>query len=230
MPAAIRIFTAVACATVLASMGLAQAAGASKPSRPRSYADRAELLVKLGEKLECKTQEPRKGWCLAAEGYRTGTAGEFTPGAPRLLVGLSMRVDLGGGDVAVLEEPVISAIAVRKEGRLTLGATMEVRPSGSGETTQFKEVASALKAMLDSNSAAVSLPETFHRRLAAWADRAGLQMYNVTTGWEFAGTMGELRRVGDFWVMLGAPRRKTGILLGIYTEPTWSSPDAGTAR
>lgn len=234
MPAALRSLPALSCAALAVIAGLVFAApNPGKPSRPRSYADKDELLAKLSENFECKTKpESHKGWCAALEGYPTGTTEEF-PAGKQLLVGLMMRVDLGSGDVAYTEDPSVSALAINHEGRQTYGAFADIKPDGAAEKKRLGDVAAQLGARLAAGEpGAAPLPESVAKNIELWAASGLRQMYRERTGWQFAGIMGELRKVGAYWVIVGAPKNKPGILLGVYTGyskvPDAAGLDGGT--
>lgn len=234
MPSALRSLLALSCAAVAVLAGLVFAGpNPGKPSRPRSYADREELLAKLCERFECKTKpETHRGWCAALEGYPTGSTEEFTPGT-QLLAGLMMRVDLGSGDAAYTEDPAVSALAISHEGRQTYGAFADVKPDGAGEKKQLTDVAAQLGRLLSGEPGTPALPQTVAKNIELWAGGGLRQMYRERTGWQFAGLMGEMRKVGPYWVIVGAPKNKPGILLGVYTPYSKvpdPAPDAGTPR
>lgn len=233
MPASLRSIPALSCAALALIAGLVLAApNPGKPSRPRSYADKDELLGKLSEKFDCKTKpETHKGWCTALDGYPAGTTEEFSSGT-QLLAGLMMRVDLGSGDVAYTEDPAVSALAISHEGRQTYGAFADVKPDGAAEKKRLADVAAQLGRLLSGEPGTPSLPESVAKNIELWAGGGLRQMYRERTGWQFAGIMGELRKVGSYWVIVGAPKNKPGILLGVYTPytkvPDSVGPDGGT--
>jgi hypothetical protein len=233
MPSALRSTPALPCVALAVMAGLVFAApNPGKPSRPRSYADRDELLIKVSERFECKAKpEAHKGWCAALDGYPTGTTEEFAPGT-QLLAGLMMRVDLGSGDAAFTEDPAVSALAISHEGRQTYGGFADVKPDGSVDKKRLADVAAQLGRILSGEPGTPSLPESVARNIELWAREGLRQMYRERTGWQFAGLMGELRKVGPYWVIVGAPKNKTGILFGVYTAyskvPDAASPDGGT--
>lgn len=72
-------------------------------------------------------------------------------------------------------------------------------------------------AMLEGRKASVERPAYINELLAVWSRRANHLVEQKDTAWVLKGTPIALRKVGERWGLVGAPKTGDGILVSVFT-------------
>ncbi|WP_164017774.1 hypothetical protein [Pyxidicoccus trucidator] len=183
----------------------------------RFEAEKVVLLPGLVAKYTCekpgrKTPHPL---CDAAQGEQKGTAAEIR--GKNALMGLTWAVKRGKSGKVEVSAPWLSGLALNKDSVGVWGAITDITPENAEEKRMLGRLAKDFAAMLEGRKASVKRPAYIDELLAVWSKTANHLVEQQDTAWVFKGTPITLRKVGERWVMLGAPKNGEGILLSVFT-------------
>ena len=71
-------------------------------------------------------------------------------------------------------------------------------------------------AQLEGRKTGVQRPAYILELLEVWSKTANHLVEKKDTAWQFKGTPSALRKVGERWVLVGAPKQGEGILVGVF--------------
>jgi hypothetical protein len=185
----------------------------------RFEAERGPVLQALSAKYACdKPAKTPKPLCAVAQIDEKGTAEDIR--GKNTFVGLTWMVKRGKAGKAELSEPKVSALALNKDSVGVWGALTEIAPQNAEERKMLAGLAKDYTALLEGRKATVSLPADVRALLAVWSKSANQLVEKKDGAWVIKG--GAIRKVGERWVVVGAPRGGEGIIVSIfvpYVEP-----------
>jgi hypothetical protein len=180
----------------------------------------AGLLEDLKKEVGCPSATSKhRLWCIAADGWEGGAAGELP--ASGLYVGLTLSLADGEPVGDWLETGVtFSALGVRADGGVHKARVAALVPSNQEEAELITPAAESVTAVLRAEAKEVTLPKDLVTYLADLPAAADYEMTRGEKGWTWTGAAAtELRRVGDFWVAIEVPPDgPPGILVSIFTD------------
>lgn len=171
------------------------------------------MLGKLAEAAKCSDKaSPWRSWCIATQ-WSTGKAGELPKG--KVLVGTTIQLE-DGYDVgkALSERVSFVALAIDASGKVKL---TDVKPESADEQKAVAEAIFNTAAVLKGKAKTAKLP----KQLAGYLRTLkGSYDVNVTSGaWTWQGaSRSQLRRVGDFWVVIEKPAKGNGVFATVLTD------------
>jgi hypothetical protein len=183
--------------------------------------DAAELtaaLRGLHDAAGCATSGPLHVWCPAADGW----AGAKTPALPRAKVLVGITVELaedGDASRAVLDTVTLSALAFRSDGKQTLIKLTMIKPTSDDEVRSLTQAVASIALVLKGKAAAAELPKDLTGYLAGLPADASYPVTKGARGWTWTGaSRGELRRVGDVWVVVETAASGDGYFVSVFVD------------
>lgn len=183
----------------------------------RFETERKVLLPALSAKYTCE-KPGRKAphpLCDVALGEQKGTAPEIR--GKNALMGLTWAVKRGRSGKVEVSAPWLSALALNKDSVGVWGALTDITPEDAEEKRMLGKLAKDFAAMLEGRKASVERPAYINELLAVWSRSANHLVEQKDTAWVFKGTPITLRKVGERWVLVGAPKKGDGILVSVFT-------------
>jgi hypothetical protein len=182
----------------------------------RFEAEKVVLIPGLVAKYACekpsrKTPHPL---CDAAQAQQKGTAAEIR--GKSALMGLTWAVRRGKSGRVEVSAPWLSGLALNKDSVGVWSAITDITPQDAEEKRMLGKLTKDFAAMLEGRKASVERPTSVSELLAVWSRSADHLLEKKDTAWVFKGTPIALRKVGERWVLLGAPKDGEGILLSVF--------------
>jgi hypothetical protein len=179
-----------------------------------------ELLSQVGDALGCpKSSSEQRAWCIAADGWARGQAGEL-PADPSLLVGLSLSLPEDDPVDKALEQTVHFAALGVRGGAQPLARIASMQPSDADEQKLLDPAVAGVTAVFKGESDAVALPKELRDYLADLPS-AGYSARKGERGWTWksGSTHAELRKAGTYWIAVEWPEKgDRGIFVSIFTS------------
>jgi hypothetical protein len=178
---------------------------AATPTAPPVSRDERikELLDGVNKAADCANPESNfKSWCLAAQGWATGTAAELPLGGSALL-GLTVTLGTDEPIPTVLADGVsVSILAVRNEnGSPPTAQISTINPSTSEEANALKEAMFNLGLVLKGKAEGALVAGELIDFAGTLPGAASNPLKQSERGWSFENPEAvEIRRVGDMWV------------------------------
>lgn len=195
------------------------------PAAP-SLAD--AMIKKAGKAVGCPSKTtPHRVWCIAADGWKSGTAAPLLGTGPtRTYCGLVL--------VVAEDRPVdfnttrLAALVVRGEGPKRFGKIISITPDNPKESKMMAEAVFNLAKVFKGFWSTAPIPLPLMSFLAGMAAKANFPMTKGSKGWKVAGKLpGEVRKVGPFWVSVETDTKgRKGIFLGVFTDRVKAKPVA----
>lgn len=184
----------------------------------RFDADKKALLSALSAKYACDKPGGKKAphpLCDVAQAEQRGTAEDIR--GTNMLLGLTWAVKRGRSGKVEVGAPRLSALALNRDSVGVWGALTDITPENAAEKRMLGKLTKDVTAQLEGRKASVERPATVDELLAVWSKSANQPVEKQDTAWVFKGTPVTLRKVGERWVMVGAPRTGDGILVSMFT-------------
>jgi hypothetical protein len=186
-------------------------------------AERGPVLEALAARYKC--QKPRKApepMCDVALSEQNGTAADIR--GENALVGLSWFVKRGKGGKVEVGAPMLSALLLKKDSVGVWGGITNITPQDAAEKRMLAQLTKDYEALLRGKRSTVALPKDVSELLPVVLKVANNLVEKKDNAWVFKGTPGALRKVGERWVMLGAPRIGEGIVVGVFVPQEAGGP------
>jgi hypothetical protein len=181
----------------------------------RYEAAQRPVLKALSAKYKC--QKPRKApepMCEVALSERSGTAADIQ--GQNAMVGLSWLIKRGKGGRVEVSTPVLSALALNQDGDEFWGAVTNITPQDDAEKKQLTQLTKDYEALLRGKKSKVTPPDGVKGLLAVWSKTANHPLEKKDNAWTFQGAPGALRKVGERWVLMGAPRSGGELAVSVF--------------
>lgn len=173
------------------------------------------VLKALAAKYKCqKPRKAREPMCEVALSEQNGTAADIQ--GQNAMVGLSWIIKRGKGGRVELSAPVLSALALNQDGDEVLGAVTSITPQHDAEKKQLTQLTMDYEALLRGKKSKVTSPDGVKGLLAVWSKTADHPMEKKDNAWVFKGAPGALRKVGEHWVLMGAPRSGGELAVSVF--------------
>ncbi|MFP2905912.1 hypothetical protein ACLESD_12805 [Pyxidicoccus sp. 3LFB2] len=182
----------------------------------RFEADKAVLIPALVAKYACAkpSKKPPHPLCDAAQGGQKGTAAEVR--GKNALVGLTWAVRRGKSGKVEVSAPRLSGLALNKDSVGVWSAITDITPQDAEEKRMLGRFTQDLASQLEGRKASVARPAAVTELLTVWSGYADHLLEKKDTAWVFKGTPITLHKVGERWVLLGAPKSGEGIVLSVF--------------
>lgn len=208
------LFLAAACIIGIAFFGCRStkerrtAERLAPSSSPESGGDATDdMLRALSLAADCAgPRRPRLPWCVVAEGWPSGTAGNLI--SKRALLGLRVQVSESADNrFAILHQTRLAALAIRTDaGRNNRAALTELVPDNDAERAELSAVLPAMQDVLDGSQERVALGTRLYRFIALEGS-ASNALDEQPNRWRFRGRYPtEIRRVGALWCVVERSR------------------------
>jgi hypothetical protein len=164
---------------------------------------------------------PQRVWCIAADGWATGTPGKLPMGKVLIGVTINRTVDATGPwDLNADPTIGLAALAVRHDGAANELRLTDVTPSDDDEKLMLLQTVGNVAAVLKNRQKLVKVPKDLATYLRSLGKKSGHFATKGATGWTWTGeSAGELRKVGKFWVVIETPKTGAdGRFITILTE------------
>ncbi len=193
---------------VLACVAVGSVALADKPADPVAMA-----LGELQTAAKCEDKASVwRPWCIAAA-YETGTAAALPKG--KVLVGMTIELEQRKSVTDALSNKVsFVALAIGKDGKVKL---TDVKPTSAAEQQSVGEAVAAATMVFKGKAKTAKLPAD----LAAYFKtlKGAYPAKKTGKAWTWAGaSASQLRKVGQFWVVIEVPKAKNGVFATILTD------------
>lgn len=204
-----------------AAVALALAAAPASAKRARPDPTRT-VLADLHVAASCDdAKSPLRLWCIAADGWATGTAGKLPMG--KVLLGITIERQVGGPTPwDLLADPTIRLVAlvVRHDGAANELRLIDITPSNDAEKQAIALTIGNLAAQFKGKGGTVKVSKDLAAYLKGELKKSGHFATKGATGWTWpADADGELRKVGKFWVAIETPKTgPDGRFVTILTE------------
>ncbi len=203
--------------SLVLALFLSQSAAAPAPEvLARFDAEKQALLPALSAKYGCEKPgaKARHPLCDVAQAEQKGTAADIR--GTNTLLGLTWAVKRGRSGKVEVSAPRLSALALNRDSVGVWGALTDITPENAAEKRMLGKLTKDVTARLEGRKASVERPATVNELLAVWSKSANQLVEKQDTAWVFKGTPVALRKVGERWVMVGAPRTGDGILVSMF--------------
>ncbi|MBN1773977.1 MAG: hypothetical protein JXB32_22145 [Deltaproteobacteria bacterium] len=198
---------------------------AATPTPAPTLEDAAErIAARLGElatAAQCaRPDSSSRNWCVAAQGWATGTAAELPVGGSALL-GLSLTLDARhAAAAAILEPAVVSVLALRNEGGTATAQTSTITPTNAAEGSALTQAAFNLALVFKGQVESAEVPAPLVEFIGSLPAVASNPAVAGGRGWRFDNPEPvELRRVGNDWVAVQLlPDDPEGLVLTTFTD------------
>lgn len=192
------------------------------PRPPRTSG--AELITKIlgqvHDSAGCPSETaPHRVWCIAADGWATGTAADL-PSGSHLFVGLSAGfIEDESIEDGLTGNVFFAAFGMRNEGKPT-GLITDVNPKGVDEQAMVKDAVAEVTEVFKGKQPKARLAKPLHDWISEIPPAANHALIREATGWRLEGrARAELRKVGDYWVALELPTEgPPGLFVSIFTD------------
>ncbi len=174
-------------------------------AKPRLPTATEAILSDLHVAAQCDDRRsPRRHWCVAADGWATGTPAPLPIG--KVLVGLTFTrevatiapIDFAGEDTYRFATLTLRRVGDNVEAKLA-----GVDPGDDDDKRMLKAAAAKLTAVFQGKTKVARLPRALSEFTKSGADRPGHVITKGASGWTWtAGSATELRKVGKYWVVI----------------------------
>jgi hypothetical protein len=188
----------------------------SPEATARFEAERKVLLPALSAKYTCE-KPGRKAphpFCDIALAEAKGTAEDIR--GKNALMGVTWRVTRGRTGKVSVSAPWLSGLALNKDSVGVWGALTDFTPENAEEKRLLERLAKEHAAFLEGRKKSVERPAYLNELLSVWSRSPNHLVEKKDTAWVFKGTPITLRKVGERWVLVGAPKAGDGILVSIF--------------
>jgi hypothetical protein len=187
---------------------------------PAATDPHAAALAALATAAKCEDPaSPERVWCIAADGWAAAASATLPAGAATL-AGLTVElVDGKSVDQALSDAVSVSALALKQDGATQRAKLTNVVPSNEDEKMMMFEAVASLAILYKGKADVAELPKDLAEYFASLADGAEYEVTAAGIGWTWSGTStAELRKVGDYWVVIEVPEAKNGRWVSIFTD------------
>jgi len=180
-----------------------------------------DVLGALDQAAHCvDDKSPLRVWCIAANGWSSGTPAALPVG--KVLVGITLaRKVAATGAWDLLSDPTIkvAALAVTKVGKVVKVKLTDVEPTSDAEHLMAAQALAAVTITFKGGKPAV-LPKDLKQYLKTLGKRGEHPVAKGAEGWTWTGPgTAELRKVGKFWVVIETTSQgDDGRFITILTE------------
>ncbi len=201
-----------------AALALAVSPAAAKRKNPDPT---MRVLADLHVAAGCDDKaSPHRVWCIAADGWATGTPAKLPMG--KVLLGLTISRDpsaTGAWDLNADPTIGLAALAVRHDGPANELKLYGITPSNDDEKPMMMQAVGNLAVVFKGKAKTVKVPKQLGTYLKSLGKKSGYFATKGTTGWTWTGaSAGELRKVGAYWVVIETPKTGDGRFITILTE------------
>lgn len=211
-------------AAALVAVVAVTAAPATAKRRPPDPT--AMILGDLSTAARCTEKaSPFRPWCIAADGWATGTAAKLPVG--KVLVGITIRRTTAATGSAwdLAADPTIglASLTVRRDGPALELRITDINPTQDDEKPQIAEALGNLSTVLKGRGNTVLVPPPLAKYLKSLGKKSGHFATKGARGWTWSAgkdmPLGELRKVGKFWVAIETPTTGAdGRFISVFTE------------
>ena len=210
-------------AAALVAVVAVTAAPATAKRRPPDPT--ANLLDELSTAARCTEKaSPFRPWCIAADGWATGTAAKLPVG--KVLVGITIRRTLAATapwDLSTDATIGFAALVVRRDGPALELRVTDINPTKDDEKPQIASALANVSTVLKGKGSTVKVPPPLAAYLKSLSKKSGHFATKGAAGWTWnAGKdmpLGELRKVGKYWVAIETPTTGAdGRFISVFTE------------
>lgn len=201
-----------------AALALAVSPAAAKRRNPDPT---MRVLADLHVAAGCDEKaSPHRLWCLAADGWATGTPAKLPMGKVLIGVTISRAASATGAwDLAADPSIGLSALAVRHDGAANELKLYAITPSNDAEKLANAQTLANVAAALKGKGKTVKVPKDLATYLKSLGAKSGYFATKGATGWTWPGdSAGELRKVGKYWVVVETPKTGDARFITILTE------------
>ncbi len=181
----------------------------------------AKMLGELGQTASCPSASaPHRVWCIAADGWATGTPADF-PAGSRAFVGLSAGlIEDESIEDGLTGNVFLAVLGVKNEGGKVTGLITDINPKGLDEQKLVAEAIAELTEVLKGKREVAQLPKPLHEWIQTIPPAANHALIREASGWRLEGrARAEVRKVGDYWVALELPTEgPPGLFVSIFTD------------
>lgn len=215
----------LATLTAAALVAVVAVTAAPATAKRRNPDPTAMLLGELSTAARCTEKaSPFRPWCVAADGWATGTAAKLPVG--KVLVGITIRRTVGAAgpwDLAADPSIGLAALVVRRDGPALELRITDIKPTQDDEQPQIAEALFNVSAVLKGKGSTAKLSKHLGAYLKSLGKKSGHFATKGATGWTWSAgkdmPTGELRKVGKFWVAIETPTTGAdGRFITILTE------------
>jgi len=189
-----------------ALLAVALAAAASPATaKPRLPTATEAILGDLHTAARCADRRsPRRHWCIAADGWATGTPADLPVG--KVLIGVTLTREVATAtpiDFAGEDAYRFATLSLRRVGDTVEAKLAGIDPGDDDDKRMLKDATTKLAAVLQGRSKVARLPRALAEFTKSGADRPGHVITKGARGWTWtAGSATELRKVGKYWVVI----------------------------
>jgi hypothetical protein len=169
-------------------------------------------LTKLGTAAKCTDKaSPWRPWCIATD-FAKGTAAALPKKA---LVGMTVELEDGKDFADALSQKVtFVALAIDKDGKVKL---TDVKPESPEETKSVGEAVFNAAAVFKGKATTAKLPAELSGYVKTLKGAYATKKEGGSWMWKGKSTS-QLRKVGNFWVIIERPDAGNGIWATILTD------------
>ncbi len=185
----------------------------------------AVLLGDLSTAARCNEKaSPFRPWCIAADGWASGTV--VKPPVGKVLVGITIRRTTAATapwDLAADPTIGLAALVVRRDGPAVELRLADINPTKDDEKPQIADALANVSTVLKGKGSTVKVPPPLAAYLKSLSKKSGHVATKGATGWTWSAgkdmPLGELRKVGKFWVVIETPTAGAeGRFITVLTE------------
>ena len=189
-------------AVIALIVGIAAAPSAAKPRLPTAT---EAILADLHTAAACdQPRSPLRHWCLAADGWATGTPAALPTG--KVLIGVTLTREVASVAPLDVRDEAISrfvTLTLRRNGADVEAKLAGIDPGDDSDRRMLRDATTKLLAVLQGKSKVARLPRDLDAFTKSGADREGHAVTKGPRGWTWtAGSATELRKVGKYWVAI----------------------------
>jgi hypothetical protein len=198
-------------------------AGPEDDPEPRPHVSnelKLSLLAKLGQGAGCPQGGELSHWCIAADGWAGGAAGEI-PAGEHLYYGFTVAIVADEPvEQALNEEVTLAAMGLKNDGGKRFGIVTDVLPQSQDQQLAIGRSAGEVARVLHGEAERAHIDPLVHEDFKVLPQYAKYPLTDEHLGWRIGNAArGELRRIGEYWVVLESPTEgPPGIFVSIFTD------------
>jgi hypothetical protein len=175
----------------------------------------ALALLKQAARCDDKTS-PWRPWCIATE-WSNGS----NQMPAKTLVGITIELEDGKDVKQALRDRVsFSALAVGADGKVKLTF---ITPTAKGEDVMLADALMQVSAVFKGKAKTARLPNSLAGHLGGM--KGTYKPEKTKIGWTWQGaSAAEIRKVGNFWVVIERPAKGNGIFATVLTDAWEAKP------
>jgi hypothetical protein len=212
---------------ILAACGPKATPEPEEPTPPPPKTSGAELTAKMLGQLKTtvgcpSATAPLRVWCIAADGWATGTAAPF-PDGEHVYAGLSAGlIEDESIEDGLTGNVFFAVLGVKNDaaGGKAKGLITDINPKGVDEQHMVAEATAEITEVLKGKRDAAKLPQPLMEWIQQVPPSADHALIQDANGWRLEGAArAEIRKVGDYWVALEQPTEgPPGLFVSIFTD------------